>query len=66
MTDIKTEQVDHLVHVFTWMADRPQTLPSDIADEFKHNMRYSRELLGVLLAKKIVVLDTSTTSTGWT
>lgn len=55
-----TDQIEDLRNAYLFIADREQTLPSDVSDKFGHNMRYSRELIGALMEKKLVVLDTST------
>lgn len=55
-----TSHAADLYSAYRFILTRPSTLPSDLADEFGHNMRYSRELLGALTGAKLIVLDTST------
>lgn len=60
MSNNPAEPGNDLATAFTFIANREATLPSDLAEEFGHNMRYSREILGTLMQAKLVVLDTST------
>jgi hypothetical protein len=53
-----TDNAD-LIKAYEFAAKRPSFLPSDLADEFGHNMRYSREIIGVLMGKKLAFLDSS-------
>lgn len=53
-----TDNTD-LIKAYEFVATKDQFLPSDIADHFGHNMRYSREIIGVLLEKKLTYLDSS-------
>lgn len=49
-----------LIKAYEFIVGKDQFLPSDLADEFGHNMRYSREIIGVLMSKKLATLNTST------
>lgn len=61
MSDLPdTDHVADLYAAYRFIIGRDSSLPSDLADEFGHNMRYSRELLGALVGAKLIVLDTST------
>lgn len=54
-----TDNTD-LIKAYEFVAGKDQFLPSDLADEFGHNMRYSREIIAVLMDRKLAKLDTST------
>lgn len=48
-----------LIKAYEYVAKREAFLPSDLADDLGFNMRYAREIIGVLMSKKLAILDTS-------